>query len=581
MMCIALQSYHRASDEPPEYRGRSWDISSEYRTLTAQCINLADVTTPVLNMIETLILHIYGDYARSRDAEVGILLSTGVLVRCAMRMGLHRDSQPYSGISIFQGEMRRRTWAAIRSLDLLFAAQAGLPPIVRPRDTNTEVPRNIFDDELWEGMEALPPSRSEDEVTPTLYLINRTRMIYMLGEAVELAQSTTCAGYDEIVGLDEQARELHAKTSPNLRFRSMDESARDPSTLIMQRFNLDLLFLKTICVLHRKFLTLSRCNTRFAYSRKACIDASMRMLEHQATLHRECQPGGRLRNVKWFISSLTTVDFLLAAMIVCSDVYHSARLEHRGRMPPGYSAEWGPDRRDEVLNALDTAIAIWEGLKDQSMEAYKAHALLSIMLEQLKQHRANQMQQGMAAYAPTMAMDDANVAPEHSAAMTLGMLSSGGLATNSANMFDTRYPAPMNNMLGEPVAQPAALPTNFGVSGPDQSGPQNAASPFSSLFAGSMGIQSMGLPSTNIDWVGNVWRPSSALTAYRTHGTRTSRARRPSTARINFFPWTWAGRQRRRHPCPRQRPPLRGRRRMRKELVLWLRLSRQAACTSG
>src|SRR6186713_1107815 len=38
MMCIALQSYSRAGDEPPEYRGKSWEMSSEYRNLTAQCL---------------------------------------------------------------------------------------------------------------------------------------------------------------------------------------------------------------------------------------------------------------------------------------------------------------------------------------------------------------------------------------------------------------------------------------------------------------------------------------------------------------------------------------------------------------
>ena len=71
-------------------------------------------------MMETLLLHVHAEYARSRDAEVGILISTGIVVRLAMRMGLHRDPGPYPGIPVFQGEMRRRIWAAVRSCDLLF-----------------------------------------------------------------------------------------------------------------------------------------------------------------------------------------------------------------------------------------------------------------------------------------------------------------------------------------------------------------------------------------------------------------------------------------------------------------------------
>ncbi|KAF2874685.1 fungal-specific transcription factor domain-containing protein [Massariosphaeria phaeospora] len=510
MMCIALQSYTRAGDEPPEYRDRSWKMSSDYRSLTAQCLVMADITQPITNMLETLVLHIYADYARSRDAEPGIMISTGIIVRLAMRMGLHRDAAPYPGISVYQAEMRRRLWAAIRSFDLLFSAQAGLPPIARPRDTNTEVPRNIYDDELFEEMKVLPPSRAEDEATPTLYLINRTRLVYKLGEAVELTESLTCSSYDEVMKLDSQARELYERISPHLKMRSMDEAARDPSTLIMQRFTLDLLYLKIICVLHRKYLATARVQSRFKYSRHTCIDASMTMLQHQATLHRECLQGGRLRNVKWFISSLTTVDFLLSAMMVASDLYHTARAERLGRAPPEDTYPWSHERRDAMLNAIETAVGIWDTLKDQSMEAYKAHGTLSVMLGQLKQHQATRQarEQSFTAtpstFAPVTAMDESNVAPEHSAAMTLGMLSTGGMAPNSANMFDTRYPASMANLLNDPIPQqqPSGLAPQFNA-GPSN-GVENAPSPFSNLFGAGLGFQNMELPSTdNIDW--NAW----------------------------------------------------------------------------
>lgn len=507
MMCIALQSYSRGGDEPPEYRGKSWAMSSEYRTLTAQCLVKADITTPITNMLETLILHVYADYARSRDAEAGILLSTGIIVRLAMRMGLHRDSAPYQGISVFQGEMRRRIWAAIRCLDVLFSAQAGMPPIARPQDTNTEIPRNLWDDELFEDMQVLPPSRPETENTPTLYLINRTRLVYVLGDAVELTQTAcVCPSYEDVMKLDEKARELHDSISPHLKLRSMDESARDPSTLIMQRFTLELLFLKTICVLHKKFLAVSRRNARFAHSRRVCIDASMTMLQHQATLHRECQPGGRLRNVKWFISSLTTVDFLLAAMIICSDLYHTARAERQG-LPPSDVCLWSHDRRDEMLAALETALSIWETLKDRSMEAYKAHATLQVMVNALKEHQITRKTQSFSTgstFSSTSPMEDPNVAPEHSAAMTLGMLSTGGMTPNSANMFDTRYPASIGNLLNDPMpAQPGVNAQFGGVAVNPTTGPEGAASPFSSLFGANIGVN-MELPATNnIDWVRN------------------------------------------------------------------------------
>jgi hypothetical protein len=402
--------------------------------------------------------------------------------------------------------MRRRVWAAIRSFDLLFSAQAGMPPITRPKDTNTEVPRNIYDDELFEDMKILPPSRPETEATPTLFLINRTRLIYKLGEAVELTDTLTCTSYEEVMRLDSQARELHEQISPHLKMRSMDESARDPSTLIMQRFTLDLLYLKIVCVLHRKYLAYARVHARFSYSRTAVIDASLIMLQHQATLHRECQPGGRLRNVKWFISSLTTVDFLLAAMIIASDLYHTIKMERQGRSPPVDMHMHSSDRIDDMLDAIETAVGIWDGLKDHSMEAYKAHTTLSVMLAQLKKDRLSRQSQGSFSSAASMfpvnaTMDDANVAPEHSAAMTLGMLSTGGISSNSANMFEQRYPASMANLLNDPTPQQSTGLTpqfNAGTSGPGVV--ENAPSPFSNLFGANL-FQNLDLPPVDsINW---------------------------------------------------------------------------------
>lgn len=505
MMCIALQSYTRAGDEPPEYHNKSWEMSKEYGDLTAQCLMIADITQPITGMLETLILHIHAEYARTRDAEVGILISTGIIVRLAMRMGLHRDPGPYPGIPVFQGEMRRRVWAAIRSLDLLFSTQAGLPPIVRPRDTNTEIPRNIYDDELHEAMKELPPSRPETEATPTIYLINKTRLVYKLGEAVELIDALKCSSYEEVMKVDAEVRELHNNISPHLKMRGMDDSARDPSTLIMQRFTLELLYLKIICMLHRKYLPYARSHPRFSHSRQAVIDTSMQMLQHQATLHRECQCGGRLRNVKWFISSLTTVDFLLAAMIVASDLYHTGKMDPRSGRPSHDMQVWGMDRRDEMLEAIEVAVSIWEGLKEHSLEAYKAHTTLSVMLDQLKKGRpARQAPNGFQAASstfPIMApMDDAHVAPEHSAAMTLGMLSTGGMTPNSANMFEPRYPASMANLLNDPMAAPSTgLTPQLGASS-SSGGPDNVSSPFSNLFGANL-FQNLDLPPTDsINW---------------------------------------------------------------------------------
>jgi len=479
-------------------------MSNDYRRQVAQCLTLADIIQPIAQMLETLILYVQAEFARSKDAETGVLVTVSIVVRLAMRMGYHRDPGPFQGITPFQGEIRRRVWTVIRQLDLMFSSQAGLPPIVRSTDTNTALPRNIYDDELYEEMKVLPVSRPITEETPASYMIAKAHLVYMYGRIVEASQALTSTTYEEVMKLDHRLREVQATMPPHLHMKPLEDSARDPSNIIMQRYSLDLLYLRSQCVLHRKFLGASRESSRYAYSRRTCIDASTTILRHQATLHNESRPGGRLRAVRWFISSLTTSDFLLAAMIVCLDLYHTAEAERHNRRSSSDIFDWPKERSDNMMTALEGSLKIWEGLRDQSMEAYKAHGTLSVMIDKIKRHRAmRQAQQSFAAaaaaYPASTNTDDANVAPEHSAAMTLGMLSTGALTPNAAGLFDNRqYPA---YDPAAPQMQPTGLTPNYSGPGEQQNGPVSAPSPFSSLFASNPGFQSLDAPSTDIDWV--------------------------------------------------------------------------------
>lgn len=242
MMTLALQSYHRAGDEPPEYRGRSLELSHEYRKLTAQCLLLSDITQAQPQTLETLVLHVQAEYGRSRDAEPGVLLMTGICVRLAMRMGYHRDPAPHPAVPPFQGEIRRRVWTFVRQCDLLISFQFGLPAMIRSDHIDTEIPRNLYDDELFEDMKSLPPSRPAFEATPMSYMITKARMTFLFGRIVERAQSVSNPpSYDETLKFDAELREARSQVPALLQMRSFQESARDPANLIMQRLGLSTL----------------------------------------------------------------------------------------------------------------------------------------------------------------------------------------------------------------------------------------------------------------------------------------------------------------------------------------------------
>lgn len=502
-----MDSYHRVGDEPPEYRGKALGLANTYRTLTGKCLLLADYTKPVIHMIETLILHLHSEFARNRDAEVGIWVLVGMIVRLAMRMGYHRDPKYYPTISPFRGEIRRRVWTFVRLSDLLFSFQIGLPSMIRLGDCDTEVPRNLFDEEFDEETKVLPPSRPATEATPVSYMIAKASIAHVFGKVIESLQSLSTCTYEEILALDQNLREARAEFPPHLRLRPTEDSVVDSGALVMQRFNLSILYHKGQCVLHRKFLTRARENNRYAHSRRTCVDSSMDLLRHQATLHYESKPGRPLHGLRVFISVLSAHDFLLAAMIVCLDLWYGAEAEGAGRSS-GDLYTWGLERRTDMIQALEVSYDIWNETRDQSMESYKASEILTIILKKLKY--CNQQPKGQQAQGPFPFPNSANGTensgtypsqaeekPEHSAAMTLGMLSNGGMTPNSAAIFNGNYASLPTNGLSMGETQTSGLTPGYSME-QSTSGATTAPLPFTFLGNGNPMLE---MPPTNLDWV--------------------------------------------------------------------------------
>ena len=506
IMCLAMHSYFRMDDEPPEFRGKSLALAANYRGLTGQCLLLADFTKPVNHMIETLVLHLHCEYARNRDAEVGTWVLVGMIVRLAMRMGYHRDPKYFPNITPFQGELRRRVWTFVRQSDLLFSFQIGLPSMIRLGDCDTELPRNLYDDEFDEDSKTLPPSRPASEPTPVSYMCAKANIAFAFGKTVEKLHSLSTSSYDEIMALDRDLREARAEFPPHLRLRSIEDSMMDPGALVMQRFYLSILYHKGQCVLHRKFLARARENNRYAHSRRTCVDSSMELLSHQATLHYESHPGRRLHGMKVFISSLTAADFLLAAMIVALDLCYGAETEGGGQSS-GDMYTWGLERRSDMVRALEVSNDIWKETKDQSMEAFKASELLTVILNKMKYSRnqaAGRPLQNSFSF-PSLANGTdgqafglpAEEKPEHSAAMTLGMLSNGGMTPNSASMFNGAFPSTggVGSNMGD--MQSSGLTPGYSTE-QAANGIPSVPSPLSFFGNGNLA----GDMPANLDWVG-------------------------------------------------------------------------------
>jgi hypothetical protein len=512
ILCLAMQSYHKIGDEPLEWKGRTLDLAAEYRLRTVQCLVTSDYTKSADHTIETLLLYSNGEYSSRWDAELGIWVIVGMIVRLAMRMGYHRDPSNYPGITPYQAEMRRRVWAFVRQSDTMFSFQLALPGMIRNSDCDTQLPRNIFEDEFGPDSKVLPPARPNTEPTPVSYMIAKAQIFLEFGSMLEEINAVggKSASYDEILRRDNRLRELRNNMPPHLRLRPMEECTHDPATLLMQRFNLDIFYQKAMCVLHRKYIARARQNPRYAHSRRACVDASMEILHHQAKLHRESQPGGRMRTMKWVISSLTKHDYLLGAMIVCLDLHYDSISESLAERPISYDMYfWTPEQRADMLHSLETSQKIWMESAETSMEAFKASQILGIMLEKLKCPSSQQRSattDGSTTAEGFAQFDEEDLKPEHSAAMTLGMLS-GGISPNSAAMFNnslgqspggTRYGNIDMSMSDSSTT--TGLTPNFLMDTPNPFGNLNSvASPFSVFGNVGSNPQMMDMPA-NLDW---------------------------------------------------------------------------------
>ena len=159
-------------------------------------------------------------------------------------------------------------------------------------------------------------------------------------------------------------------------------------------------------------------------------------------------------------------DFLLAATIVCLDVYHGLQPQVAGS-PSDDVFVWGTERQGEMIAALQRSYEIWNGLRDESMDAWKASSVLGVMLEKMNSAR-NRAESEASVFQP---QDE-----KQNAAMTLGLLSSGMTPTNNASTGFT-----------EPPIRVAETPLPRDISA--------ASSPFNNMFSQMPDIQ------LNLDWV--------------------------------------------------------------------------------
>jgi hypothetical protein len=381
MMVLAASAFLVTGETLPDTRGTPMEMIRSYRLCCAQSLVLSKYTQPGPYTIEALLIYMEGEFFSTKEVQVNAFLLVGTAIRLALRMGLHRDATRVRGnFTPCQAELRRRLWHILSQIDMLAGFHLGLPSMVHAIESDTQYPRNLRDEDFGEDTIELPAARPETEMTPMSYTIAKGRVCDVFGKIAFQANQLSLPSYEEVMNLDSLLNDAFGKVPQFLQVIPLELAVTDSSEIIMQRFNIDLLYQKSRCVLHRRYLTHGDEKLQSTYSKQTVMDASMRLLQLQSAIHEAVQPDGPLSRDTWYISSLSMHDFLLAAAIIylqiiqaikdsaqTKEVFHTFELKHGVK-----------------IKALERSFTNWNQTRALSIDAKKASDVLHFMLEKVK-----------------------------------------------------------------------------------------------------------------------------------------------------------------------------------------------------
>ncbi|KAE8449158.1 hypothetical protein EG329_008542 [Mollisiaceae sp. DMI_Dod_QoI] len=375
-MTLATLSGLASGEVHPDTRGAPYEMLRAYKENCVQCVVLSDYMKPTRYTLETMMIYGEAEFLMSRDDQVHCYLLMGVAVRLALRMGLHRDSSRIgTQFTPFEAECRRRMWYHITQLDLLTSFHIGLPGMIQTIESDTLPPRNLLDEDFDEDCTELPPSRPESEMTPMSYALCKGRLSEEAGKIMVMANKLQLPSYDEVLKLDSSLREAYDKVPPQLRLDESEITVTDSPSTILKRFSVSVLFEKSRCMLHRKFLMKASEHPQYQYSKQAGLDAAMKLLRRQGLVYQAASPGGPLALDRWFLSSFSTHNFLLAAMIIYLNVM-------TGIKDPRST---NPTELQIGIDTLEMSRNNWEAALSLSPEAKKASLVLIAMVGKVYQ----------------------------------------------------------------------------------------------------------------------------------------------------------------------------------------------------
>lgn len=346
-----------------------------YRRLTTHCLTTGDYLRPGKYTIETLTLYYFVERNVNIDTSVSNWILIGVIIRIALRMGLHRDPSHWPNIRPLQAEHRRRLWTVLYQMDFFSSTQVGLPRIIKDCQCDTRLPAHLFSYDIGVEHDEIPPERSLTESTALLYIIQRDRIIRVTAEIYDVIEAGPPSP-STIATLNSKLQRVIDAIPAWLKYKPLEISIADNPLAILHGMFMDVLIQKAVYLLHRWSFMKGSSGEENAKSNDICIDAALAILEHQRRMSEEVQPGGILFNIRWKVPISLNYEFLQSTMMLC---FALSRFDD-GHI--GARDSYALHRRHDIVEALTFAKALWEKDADQLTEARRAAKAIAVVLRQ-------------------------------------------------------------------------------------------------------------------------------------------------------------------------------------------------------
>lgn len=355
------------------------DLPDKFEMFMTQCaafLALSDFTVPGLYKVDAATLYLEMEYVRVQVLKTDMSILMGLISRQAILSGYHKSPDNYPGMSVFEAEMRRRTWLVLIVTDCTVAYETGLPRVIPHGLYNVEYPRNLLDHDMDYSMSTLPPERVATKDCHRITYMIKLNSILSIG--ADIPDSTTDPGTlaDATEKLNEKLEAIWKSVPSVLRF-PRTKSAKIDDSMTVWRSNLENTYQRTRSVLHRPFLSHRSKDYESTRRRDTCVQSALRIVQVANQVLPKLLRKAPFRHRVWFCASRSVSDVLTAAMVICLELTYRAKDNESS--PLAMSAA-----SDDLIEPLRSLERTWNWARNLSPLVERSLKVLTALLRHME-----------------------------------------------------------------------------------------------------------------------------------------------------------------------------------------------------